>query len=149
MRVRLDRHALTIAATSALSLWLATAVAAQDSTSIEACRQALDECVIAAQTPADIEVCSAQEARCIAGEMQVPVPEDVPPDRLIQCTFTAAECALTARSADSLAGCTWALEQCIDAAVKAQFSCLDRYNECVLANPLLLPVCSLELLVCT
>jgi hypothetical protein len=129
-------------------MWMASAASAQEPTGVEHCRQALDECVIAAQVPADIEVCSAQEARCIAGEMQVPVPEEVPVDRLIQCTYTAAECALTALNADSLSSCSWALDQCVAAALNAQFACIDRFTQCVAANPLLLPICSLELLVC-
>jgi hypothetical protein len=79
----------------------------------------------------------------------VSVPEAVPIDRLILCTYTAAECALTAPSADSLSSCTWALDQCVTDALNAQLSCLDRYAQCVAADPLLLPICSLELLVCT
>jgi hypothetical protein len=140
---------------TAASMWMASPASAQetpdapDAPDVAQCRKALDDCVIAAQTPADIEVCSAQEARCIAGEMQVTVPEAVPADRLIQCTYSAAECALTALNADSLSGCSWALDQCITAALNAQFSCLDSYTQCVFNNPLLLPICSLELLVCT
>jgi hypothetical protein len=131
------------------SLWMASAVSAQEAPDVAHCRKALDDCVIAADVPADIEVCSAQEARCIAGEMQVEVPEQVPIDRLITCTYTAAECALTALNADSLGSCTWALDQCITDAINDQLSCLDRYAVCVVENPLLVAICSLELLVCT
>jgi|GEM_PF-5147850 hypothetical protein len=147
MKMRFYIHTLSIAT----CMWMASAVAAQDppDPDIEQCRRDLDDCVIAAQTPADIEVCSAQEARCIAGEMQVPVPDDVPVDSLIKCTYTAAECTLKALSVDSLGSCTWALEQCIDAALHAQFSCIDKFTQCVADDPLLLPICSLELLVCT
>jgi hypothetical protein len=145
MKMRFDLHTLCVAA----CMCVASAVSAQDAPDIERCRRALDECVIAAQTPADIEVCSAQEARCIAGEMQVPVPDDVPVDSLIKCTYTAAECTLKAPSIDSLGSCTWALEQCIDAALQAQFSCIDKFTQCIAQDPLLLPICSLELLVCT
>lgn len=145
MKMRLDLHTLSIA----VCMCMASAAAAQEAPDVERCRRELDECVIAAQTPADIEVCSAREARCIAGEMQVEVPEELPVDRLIQCTFSAAECALKAPSVDSLTSCSWALEQCIAAALTAQLSCLDQYTQCVLVDPLLLPICSLELLLCT
>lgn len=145
MKIRFDLHTLGIV----VCMWMASAVSAQDAPDVAQCRRALDDCVIAAQTPADIEVCSAQEARCIAGEMQVPVPDDVPPESLIQCTFSAAECALEAPNADSLSSCSWGLEQCIDAALQARFSCIDKFTQCVAANPLLLAICSLELLVCT
>lgn len=74
MRMRLDIYTLTIAGLGAACIWMASAASAQEPTGVEHCRDALDQCVIAAQVPADIEVCSAQEARCIAGEMQLPVP---------------------------------------------------------------------------
>jgi len=149
MKMRFYIHTLSIAT----CMWMASAVSAQEAPDpdpdIEQCRRDLDDCVIAAQAPADIEVCSAREARCIAGEMQVPVPDDVPVDSLVKCTYTAAECTLKAPSVDSLGSCTWALEQCIDAALHAQFSCIDKFTQCVADDPLLLPICSLELLVCT
>ena len=149
MRMRFDLYNLTIAGLTVAGLWLASAASAQDAPDVARCRAALDECVIAAQTPADIEVCSAQEARCIAGEMQVTVPEAVPIDRVIQCTYTAAECVLTALNADSASSCTWTLDQCITDALNDQLSCIDRYAQCVAADPLLVAICSLELLVCT
>lgn len=133
---------------AALGLWDLSTACAQDPARIEVCRTELDECVKAAQIPADIDVCSEREARCIASEMQVEVPDGVPLEVLVQCTYTATECALTALNADSLYGCTLALSQCIDAVIADGLSCLERWDQCVAADPLLLPVCSLELLVC-
>ena len=147
--MRLSMHTMTIAALGAGNLWLASAAGAQASSGVDDCRQALDECVIAAQTPAEIEVCSAQDARCVAGEMDVPVPDQVPVEQLIECTTTAADCAHTAINADSLTSCQWALDACMQAALDAQYSCIDRFTLCVATEPALLPICSLELLVCT
>jgi hypothetical protein len=146
MKLRVDLFTWITLGVSAAGLWFASAASAQD---VARCREALDTCVIAAQTPADIEVCSAQEARCIAGEMQVPVPDDVPVEGLISCTATATECVLTAPNIDSITSCSWALTECIDLAIRAQLSCVGRFTQCVLDNPLLAPICSFELLGCT
>jgi hypothetical protein len=134
---------------AAASLWLTGTAAAQDPAGVEHCRTALDACVTAAQTPADIDVCSEQEARCIADAMQVSVPETVPIDTLILCATTAAECAITAPNLDSLNSCSWRFDQCVLGAIQDQLSCVERWTLCVANNVLLLPVCSLELLVCT
>ena len=149
MRTRLDIFTWTVFGLCALGMWHASTTAAQDSTGLAQCRAALDECVKAARVPADIDVCSEQQARCIASDMHVDVPQGVPVEVLIQCTGTAADCALKAPNADSFYSCTWALTQCIDNVIQDSLSCLDRYNQCVASDPLLLPVCSLELLVCT
>lgn len=149
MRTRLELFTWTAVSLCALSVWHASAAAAQDSSGLALCRAALDECVKAAQVPADIDVCSEQEARCIASDMHVDVPQGVPVEVLIQCTGTATDCALRAPNADSFYGCAWALSQCIDNVIQDSLSCIDRYNQCVLSDPLLAPVCGLELLVCT
>ena len=149
MRTRLEIFIWTVLSIGTLGVWHVSAVEAQDSAGLAECRAALDECVKAAQVPADIDVCSEQEARCIASDMHVEVPAGVPVEVLIQCTGTAADCTLKALNADSLYSCTWALSQCIDNVIQNSLSCLDRYNQCVASDPLLLPVCGLELLVCT
>lgn len=149
MRRRLDLFTWTVLSLCALGTWHASAAAAQDSTGLAECRAALDECVKAAQVPADIDVCSEQHARCIASDMHVEVPQGVPVEVLIQCTATATDCALTAPNADSFYSCAWALSQCIDAVIQDGLSCIDKYNQCVVSDPLLLPICGLELLVCT
>lgn len=148
MRTLLELFTWSAVSLAALSLWDASAAEAQDPARIEVCRTELDACVSAAQIPADIDVCSEREARCIAAEMQVEVPEGVPLEVLVQCTATATECALTALNPDSLYGCTLALSQCIDGVIVDSLSCLERFDQCVAADPLLLPICSLELLVC-
>jgi hypothetical protein len=153
MRIRLDVYTWTVASLFALGLCAANGAMAQEGTpegvDLDECRAALDACVIAAQTPADITVCSEQEARCVADEMDVPVPENVPIDVLIQCAATATTCALTAPNGDALSSCSWNFDQCVTGAIENQLSCLDKWALCVANDPVLLPICSLELLGCT
>lgn len=115
---------------------------------VQACRKQLDACVSAAQTPQEIPACTEQEARCIAEGLDVSVPEDAPAQSLIGCTTVALLCTLSATNFDSLDSCNRSLDRCITGVVQAQLTCEERWTECVAADPLLLPICSLELLGC-
>jgi hypothetical protein len=115
---------------------------------VSACRKQLDECVIAAQTPAEIPACSEQEARCVAQGLEVSLPENVPQVDLVECTTIAVFCTLAATNFDSLDSCARAFDRCVTGDVGRPLTCAERWTQCVGNQPLLLPLCSLELLGC-
>jgi hypothetical protein len=115
---------------------------------VSECRNALDACVIAAKKPEEIPACSEQESRCVAQGLQVPVPDNVPPGNLIDCAAVAVVCTLAATNLDSLDSCTRAFDRCVVGDARQPLTCAERWTQCVADQPLLLPICSLELLGC-
>jgi hypothetical protein len=105
-------------------------------------------CVRAAEAPESIDVCSEQHARCVAEAMQVSVPEGTSVGTLTQCAGDATDCSIVALTAEQLDTCARSLARCIDGVVDSQLTCTERWTQCVQNQPLLLPICSLELLGC-
>ena len=140
----------------ALSALTASPVAAQatpetsdESAKIAQCRQQLDECVRLAEAPESIGSCSEQQARCIADVMQVAVPEGTSVGTLTQCAANAADCSLYALTTEQFNICARSLASCIDGVVDTQLTCTERWTQCVQGEPVLFPICALELLGCT
>lgn len=119
-----------------------------EATKIQACKDQLDVCVRAAEAPESIDLCSEQQARCVAEAMQVSVPEGTSVGTLTQCAGDATDCSFAALNADQLDECARSLARCIDGVVDSQLTCTERWTQCVQNQPLLLPICSLELLGC-
>ena len=134
----------------ALNALAASTLAAQETeaTKIQACRDQLDACVRAAEAPESIDSCSEQEARCVADAMQVSVPDGTSVGTLTQCAADATDCSFLALTTEQLDNCARSLARCIDGVVDTQLTCTERWTQCVQDQPLLLPICSLELLGC-
>ena len=120
-----------------------------ESAKVELCRQQLDTCVRAAEAPESINSCTEQEARCIADAMKVSVPVGTSVATLTQCTANAADCSLLANTPAQLDNCARTLTACIGGVAGTQLTCNERWTQCVQDQPLLFPLCALELLGCT
>jgi hypothetical protein len=127
----------------------ATPEASDESAKLAQCRQQLDECVRLAEAPESISSCSQQQARCIADVMQVSVPEGTSVGTLTQCAANAADCSLYALTTEQWSSCARSLASCIDGVVETALTCPERWTQCVQGDPVLFPICALELLGCT
>jgi len=113
------------------------------------CLMMLDDCIEAADSPADLAACNQAQVRCIAGSLDVPLPQ-IPVAEALQCAETAAECTLEARSIDEVQECAADLVTCNARLTdpEAELTCEQRWTQCLLRNPFAFFQCSADLTAC-
>jgi len=80
------------------------------------CAVDLDACVVAARTPAALAQCGEDNAECVAGALDVTLPE-IPAAEVAECATEATECTLEARSVSSIVACGEELLACAEDAI--------------------------------
>lgn len=81
------------------------------------CTATLNACVAAATTPAKLALCGEQNVECVAGALNVTLPE-IPASEAAQCATDAAECTVEAESISDVTGCAEDLLQCTESAIE-------------------------------
>lgn len=79
--------------------------------SVEDCTAELAECVVGFEVPSEAVECNEDYVQCVAGSLDVPVP-DLPLADTVACAEDAAECTLGSSSVREIAGCGAVLTSC-------------------------------------
>lgn len=80
------------------------------------CTDTLNACVAAATTPAKLAQCGEDNVECVAGALNVTLPE-IPAAEAAQCATDAAECTIQAESISDVIACADDLLGCTESAV--------------------------------
>lgn len=117
------------------------------------CRITLDSCVVAAETPAAIADCNIANANCLAGALDIILP-DVPVAEVLDCAEKAGDCAVAARSAADVTKCQDDLRLCnadIVGTVKVppQLTCEQKWTACIGRTPFGFITCGAEFAKCS
>jgi hypothetical protein len=118
---------------------------------INSCRTALNSCIVAATTPAQVRTCTQTEATCVASGLGITLP-DVSIPGVVQCAQAAASCTLKATTVRSLAACANGLNSCTAEAglpTPPPLTCAQKWTACLAENPFNFPLCDSQLLTCT
>lgn len=75
-----------------------------------ACRAELDDCVRAAETPAQLRTCAENQARCVAGILDIQLPPIV--EETAACVDDGISCINAAESLSDLDGCGETMAAC-------------------------------------
>lgn len=116
------------------------------------CTLALNACVQAATTPSQITACGEQEAVCVAGSLNVELP-NVPVSEVVECTESAADCALAVESLSDVAECVEGLQSCAADVVASLetppvLDCGKVWTACMTRNPFNFLGCAAERRAC-
>jgi hypothetical protein len=116
------------------------------------CADGLDACVAAASTPSALAKCGEEQAVCVAGALDVQLP-DVPVSKVVDCTDAAADCAMGADTVSDVLDCASGLVDCGQAVAKSvpvppAIDCNAQWNKCLLTNPFGFGKCADQLRVC-
>jgi len=76
----------------------------------QACRADLDECVRAAETPMDLAGCAEDQAVCVAGILDIEIPEVV--TGAVECADDGVECINSAETLADLQACGETMTAC-------------------------------------
>jgi hypothetical protein len=119
---------------------------------VNTCNTTLNSCIAAAATPVDLTTCSVTGATCVASALGVTLPSEI--EGVIQCTQTAASCALQSTDPENVAYCANTLASCAAAAVGANsnpplLTCAQKWTACIAKNPFNFLACDHQLATCT
>lgn len=121
-------------------------------TDVTSCTTDLNACVRAASTPSAVTACTEAEAVCVAGTLDVELP-NIPVSEVLSCTEAAADCTLEASRLSDIAACTEDLLDCnadVVASLEAPpvLDCAQVWTACMVRNPFGFFTCAAERRAC-